>query len=130
MTLLSPAMQDVYRRLSVPQAMGGMLRIRTSPEFKVVRSYGRVVPDERYENLYHVVATDPHSCAVFDFEYANTDGFSGNVESPPVIQMVFQYSVLAPALSQPPGEPLGSANGSSQDVSRADSGALRYTDLV
>lgn len=51
-------LQDVYRRLSQPQASSGILRLRTSPEFKVLRYYGRLFADPQVDNLHHVIGCD------------------------------------------------------------------------
>ncbi|DBB07884.1 TPA: hypothetical protein ACH3X3_009279 [Trebouxia sp. C0006] len=87
--------QDIYKRLSCPIALDGMLRIRTSPEFSVSQAYGQLFQDEQYENLVHITACTPHSTFAFDFQYANAAGFATTVDSPPMVQMVFQYSLLA-----------------------------------
>ncbi|KAL0031778.1 hypothetical protein WJX79_006935 [Trebouxia sp. C0005] len=86
--------QDIYKRLSCPIALDGMLRIRTSPEFSVSQAYGQLFQDEQYENLVHITACTPHSTFAFDFQYANAAGFATTVDSPPMVQMVFQYSLL------------------------------------
>jgi len=75
--------------------LDGMLRIRTSPEFSVSQAYGQLFQDEQYENLVHITACTPHSTFAFDFQYANAAGFATTVDSPPMVQMVFQYSLLA-----------------------------------
>lgn len=77
--------------------MGGLLRLRTSPEFKVVRSYGHLFPDDQYDNLYHIISCDPHDSFAFDFEFTSSDGFEVHGGGPPFVQMVFQYTVLVPA---------------------------------
>ena len=87
-------LQDVYRRLSSPRALQGMLRIRTSPELKVSRAYGQLFQDEQYDNLVHITACSPHSSFAFDFQYSNAGGFATSADAPPMVQMVFQYSVL------------------------------------
>ena len=61
--------QDLYRRLSAPQALGGLLRMRTSPDFRVARAFGHLYPDDQFENLFHVISCDPQDAFVFDFEY-------------------------------------------------------------
>lgn len=86
--------QDIYRRLSSPLAVEGMLRIRTSPEFKVSRAYGQLFQDEQYDNLVHITACSPHSTFAFDFRFTSAGGFATTTDSPPMLQMVFQYSLL------------------------------------
>lgn len=39
--------QDVYRRLTASAALGGLLRVRLSPELRVARAYGPLAADER-----------------------------------------------------------------------------------
>ena len=63
-------MQDVYRRLSAPQALGGLLRVRTSPDFRTARAFGHLYPDDQYDNLFHVISCDPQDAFAFDFEFA------------------------------------------------------------
>jgi len=62
--------QDVYRRLSAPQALGGLLRVRTSPDFRTARAFGHLYPDDQYDNLFHVISCDPQDAFAFDFEFA------------------------------------------------------------
>lgn len=88
--------QDVYRRLADPCAMAGLLRLRTSPEFRVVNAYGHLFPDERFENLCHVIACSPSSAFAFDFDYTGPAGFSSESNTPPMLQMAFQYTVAVP----------------------------------
>jgi hypothetical protein len=40
--------QDVYRRLTGGAALGGLLRVRVSPELRVARAYGPLAADERW----------------------------------------------------------------------------------
>ena len=91
-------LQDVYKRLSSPAALQGMLRIRTSPEFKVSRAYGQLFQDEQYDNLVHITACRPDSTFAFDFQYTTAAGFATTADAPPMVQMVFQYSMLVPTL--------------------------------
>ncbi|KAL3139738.1 hypothetical protein ABBQ38_004043 [Trebouxia sp. C0009 RCD-2024] len=86
--------QDIYRRLSTPLAVEGMLRIRTSPEFQASRAYGQLFQDEQYNNLVHITACSPHSTFAFDFRFTTAGGFATTADSPPMVQMVFQYSLL------------------------------------
>lgn len=87
-------LQDIYRRLSTPLAVEGMLRIRTSPEFQASRAYGQLFQDEQYNNLVHITACSPHSTFAFDFRFTTAGGFATTADSPPMVQMVFQYSLL------------------------------------
>ena len=60
--------------------------------------------DEQYENLAHIISCDQQTCFVFDFQFTSTDGFSSAADSPPTVQLVFQYSLLVPkeAAAEPP----------------------------
>lgn len=87
--------QDMYRMLSRPYAFGCILRLRTSTEFRPSRSYGHFFPDPQYENVQHIICCDVHSTYAYDFEFANTTGFSRESE-PPVLQIAFQYTVVVP----------------------------------
>ena len=66
--------------------------------------------DEQYDNLAHIISCDQQTCFVFDFQFTSTDGFSSAADSPPTIQLVFQYSLLVPqeaaaaAAEQLPGQ--------------------------
>ena len=87
----------MYRRLSSPCALNGLLRVRTSPEFRVARSYGQLFPDERYDNLAHIVACNASTAFAFDFEYTSAAGFGASAGNPPLLQVAFQYSAVLPA---------------------------------
>ncbi|PKU60093.1 protein transport protein SEC23 [Dendrobium catenatum] len=87
--------QDMYRMLSRPYAFGCVLRLRTSSEFKLGRSYGHFFPDPQYENVQHIICCDSFATYAYDFEFANTSGFSRHSE-PPVLQIAFQYSIVVP----------------------------------
>eukprot|EP00884_Botryococcus_braunii_P002587 jgi/Botrbrau1/12329/Bobra.4_3s0002.2 len=120
--------QDVYRRLSMPTALAGLLRVRTSHEFRCARAYGHLFPDQEFENLAHVIACDPHAAFVFDFEFASAGGFSLAPDEPPVVQMVFQYSLLVPLEE---GEVLGSGTlGEAPSEGTASATPARGTDPV
>lgn len=49
----------MYLRLGSPCATAAILRVRTTPHFKAVRHYGRLLPDPAIPDLHHVVAADP-----------------------------------------------------------------------
>lgn len=68
--------------------------MRTSPEFKVTRAYGQLFQNEQYENLVHIAACQPNSTFAFDFQFTSAGGFATTIDSPPMVQMAFQYSVL------------------------------------
>ncbi|ONK71291.1 uncharacterized protein A4U43_C04F6960 [Asparagus officinalis] len=87
--------QDMYRMLSRPYAFGCILRLRTSSEFKLGRSFGHFFPDPQYENVQHVICCDSFATYAYDFEFANSSGFSRHT-GPPVLQIAFQYSIVVP----------------------------------
>ena len=60
----------MYRRLSAPQALGGLLRVRTSSDFCTARAFGHLYPDDQYDNLFHIISCDPQDTFAFDFEFA------------------------------------------------------------
>lgn len=93
--------QDIYRRLGAPLARGGLLRLRTSPDFRVARAFGHLFPDDQFENLFHIISADPNDCFAFELEYAKASGLNNMEGMSPVLQMVFQYSILLPQ-PQPP----------------------------
>ena len=111
--------QDVYRRLSEPCALAGLLRLRASPEFRIARAYGHLAPDARYDNLHHVIAAGPGSSFAFDFEYAGAAGLSPERGGAPFLQMVFQYSTLAPSLAHAHGDSGGGAGEGNGDGAAA-----------
>lgn len=92
-------LQDVYKRLTTPFAFDGLLRLRCPPEFRVAAAHGHITPDPRHENLLLCGGCTPHDCMVLDLEYVKPSvGFSRRTEAQgtPVLQLVFQYSVLVP----------------------------------
>ena len=88
--------QDIYRMLSRPKAQGGVLRLRCSSEFQVVRAYGHFFPDAQYDNLYHIISCDAFDAYTFDFDFTGHSGFGRNPDQAPYLQMVFQYTVIIP----------------------------------
>lgn len=85
----------MYRMLSRSYAFGCILRLRTSSEFKIGYSYGHFFPDPQYESVQHIICCDPFATYAYDFEFANSSGFSRHTE-PPVLQVAFQYSIIVP----------------------------------
>lgn len=76
--------------------MAGLLRLRTSPEFRTSQAFGHLFTDEQYDNLAHVVACEPSTTFAFEFAYTKAAGFSEARDNPPMIQAVFQYSAVLP----------------------------------
>jgi hypothetical protein len=64
------------RQLSAAQGYHGLLRIRTSSNFKVKQGYGPVAKSATENDLYHVSACDAMTCLAFDLEFDNSSGFS------------------------------------------------------
>jgi len=80
-----------------------MLRLRTSPEFWVARSFGQLFPDGSYDNLAHVVACDATTTFAFDLEFTRTAGFSEAKDNPPMLQVFFHsLSLPLPFTPLPP----------------------------
>eukprot|EP01052_Picozoa_sp_SAG31_P021192 SAG31_NODE_1626_length_7710_cov_28.409933_7_plen_384_part_00 len=92
--------QDVSRELSRQRAVQGLLRLRTSPDFRVAHAFGHLSPDSEYENLYRVVGCDPHSTFAFDFEFNDTTSFE-QADASPRVQMAFCYCRRKPGSGSP-----------------------------
>ncbi|XP_057534078.1 protein transport protein SEC23 D [Amaranthus tricolor] len=88
--------QDMYRMLSRPYAFNCVLRLRTSSEYKIGRSYGHFFPDPEYENVQHIICCDSYATYAYDFEFSKVEGFSRHASEPPMLQVAFQYSVVVP----------------------------------
>ncbi|GLT63882.1 hypothetical protein SLA2020_364130 [Shorea laevis] len=88
--------QDMYRMLSRPYAFNCVLRLRTSSEFQPGHSYGHFFADPQYENVQHIICCDSFATYAYDFDFANTTGFSRHVSEQPVVQIAFQYTVVVP----------------------------------
>ncbi|GFR45227.1 hypothetical protein Agub_g6624 [Astrephomene gubernaculifera] len=98
--------QDVYLRLSAPAAWCGEVRLRTSPQFRVVRHYGRLLPDPTIPDLHHVSAADPSDAFAVDFDFTSPSGFSGSAASlPPTLQIAFRYTALVCVKKQQQPQP-------------------------
>ena len=86
--------QDVYRRLGTPRATHGLLRLRTSPEFRVVKGYGLLRADPHHDNLYYTPSSNPETTFAFDFDYESAQGFVADSESRPYVQIAYQYNQI------------------------------------
>ncbi|KAH8945942.1 hypothetical protein BDL97_12G067200 [Sphagnum fallax] len=72
--------QDLYCMLSQPYAFGcGLLWPFLDPQ---------------YGNVQHIICCDQYATCAFDFGFSNSSGFTRNQDSPPVLQLAFQYSIL------------------------------------
>eukprot|EP00029_Vermamoeba_vermiformis_P002105 TRINITY_DN12499_c0_g1_i1.p1 TRINITY_DN12499_c0_g1~~TRINITY_DN12499_c0_g1_i1.p1 ORF type:complete len:738 (+),score=204.83 TRINITY_DN12499_c0_g1_i1:52-2265(+) len=88
---------DITRQLSAAQGYHGLLRIRTSPNFRIKQCYGPALKDTAEADLYHVPACDAMTCLAFDLEFDNSSGFSHNLpDAKPSVQTAFAYSYLEP----------------------------------
>jgi hypothetical protein len=70
--------QDVFNALSRKRAMQGMLRLRTSEEFRTARAFGHLTPDSQYDNLYHITACDEDASFAFDLDFADASTFQSD----------------------------------------------------
>ena len=78
------------KRVRTPQALCALLRVRTCPEVKIGRLYGKAQADRDHENLWHLVAAAPHDSLAFSLELAASRGFiarSGDRTPQPCIQV-------------------------------------------
>ncbi|KAL3752313.1 hypothetical protein ACJRO7_013033 [Eucalyptus globulus] len=109
--------QDMYRMLSRPYAFGCIMRLRTSSEFRQGHSYGHFSPDPQYENVQRIICCDSYATYAYDFEFANTIGFSRHTSEPPVLQIAFRYTVVVPP-QELADSSTGSGNRSSYSLKR------------
>nr|XP_024383708.1 protein transport protein Sec24B-like isoform X2 [Physcomitrium patens] len=114
--------QDLYRMLNRPYAFGCILRVRTSTEFKAATAYGHYFPDPEYDNVQRIICCDQFATYAFDFEFNSSSGFTRNMETPPILQMAFQYSILVP---RDGGTNTSQANGNPSNVP-VSSGSQAY----
>lgn len=61
------------------------------------RCHGNATPDPHYPNLFRVPACGPADTFALDLRHASSEGLADPGAGTPVVQLVFQYSVLAPA---------------------------------
>lgn len=87
---------DVFRRAQTRRAVNCMLRVRTPRELHVGRTFGPLLPDPQFEDLYHMGCCDPHQTVGFDFEFDSSEGFSSRVGmgsmGTPCVQVAFAYT--------------------------------------
>ncbi|CAD7704802.1 unnamed protein product [Ostreobium quekettii] len=86
--------QDLYRHLSSPHAQNCLLKVRTSPEFRVARLYGRVFKDPMYDDVYHMMSCDAFDVVTVDFEFVHKEGFGNPPAAVPTVQVAFQYTTV------------------------------------
>ena len=85
---------DVYKQLTSPFASQGLLRLRTSPQLTLSRSYGAAIQDARMQDLFHVAGCHEDTTVAFTFEYASSAGFDDGSSSQPMLQVAYTYWVL------------------------------------
>lgn len=109
--------QDLYRRLSVPHARAGLLRLRLSRELRAARLYGRLFPDPAHEGLYHIIAADATDTFAADIEHISAAGLSLPDAVAPTLQIAFQYSAVTQRRGEVP--PPASSDGDGADAGNA-----------
>lgn len=72
-------------------AQSCLLRVRTSPGLKISRAYGRVLRDPRFDEIFHMLSSDPHQTVCMDLEHTSRKGL--DPETTVTIQVAFQYSI-------------------------------------
>lgn len=105
------------RRLSTPKALSGMLRVRTCPQVKVSRCYGRLYPDQQYGDLFHVPCCDPGQAFVFDFDHVGGGVYDERFQHV-TLQVAFQYSQVVAVGSGPGGQGLPASTSSNSSSSK------------
>jgi len=84
--------QDIYRIITRPMGLNGLLRIRTSNTFEISNAYGPLRASPIYENLYHLAAMSPSSSVTFDFAFSNPHGFFQHRHvQQPCLQLAISY---------------------------------------
>jgi hypothetical protein len=94
--------QDLYKRAAEPRALRCLLRLRASPELRVVGPLGaRLARDAAAGDLFCLPAAGPGDALCLELEHARASGFA--TRATPVLQAVLQYSRFAPAPPAAPG---------------------------
>ncbi|WIA11779.1 hypothetical protein OEZ85_011873 [Tetradesmus obliquus] len=109
--------QDLSRRLATPKALSGMLRLRTCPQLKVTRCYGRLYPDQQYADLFHVPCCDPGHSFVFDFDHVGSGVYDEKFQQV-TLQVAFQYAQVVAVGSGPGSRGMPASTGSSSSSSK------------
>ena len=78
--------QDLFRHLSMVHAQACLMRIRLPPQLKIAKSYGRLMRDSLYEDLYHIISCDPYETFSLDMEHTE------QLVAPISLQIAFQYT--------------------------------------
>ena len=76
------------------------IRLRTSSDYLVANTYGDSFRDDKkYKGLYHVARMEKADAFAFDFDFSSKIGFGDEDDisvaenSPPILQMAFEYTV-------------------------------------
>ena len=78
--------QDLFRHLSMVHAQPCLMRIRLPSQLKIAKSYGRLIRDSLYEDLYHIISCDPYETFSLDMEHIE------ELVAPVTLQIAFQYT--------------------------------------
>lgn len=89
-----------------------MLRLRTCPQLKVTRCYGRLYPDQQYADLFHVPCCDPGHSFVFDFDHVGSGVYDEKFQQV-TLQVAFQYAQVVAVGSGPGSRGMPASTGSS-----------------
>ena len=87
-----------FKRFSEEQGFHSLLRIRTSGEFEIDKSYGHMISDKYHEDLFHIQSCDSWKTFAFDFKQ-NVNAADRYSTRPYVIQLAFAFSYLPAASS-------------------------------
>ena len=81
-------MQDVFRRLAAPSAVGGLLRLRASRGVAVAQPFGPTLQQPGAPDVYRLPSCDGGTCLAFGLDHEQ----QGPLQGPLVLQMAFQYT--------------------------------------
>eukprot|EP00190_Bangiopsis_sp_CCMP1999_P003758 CAMPEP_0198731786 /NCGR_PEP_ID=MMETSP1475-20131203/32135_1 /TAXON_ID= ORGANISM="Unidentified sp., Strain CCMP1999" /NCGR_SAMPLE_ID=MMETSP1475 /ASSEMBLY_ACC=CAM_ASM_001111 /LENGTH=742 /DNA_ID=CAMNT_0044494793 /DNA_START=137 /DNA_END=2362 /DNA_ORIENTATION=+ len=85
---------EVCLALERPVAVGGVMRLRTTPDFLVSKCYGAgIVPDLEIPDLYRVNVQGISHTVAFFFQFSGIDGFRG-CQLPPCAQVAYKFIEL------------------------------------
>jgi hypothetical protein len=99
-----------------------MLRLRTCPQLKVTRCYGRLYADQQYADLFHVPCCDPGHSFVFDFDHVGPGVYDEKFQHV-TMQVAFQYSQVVAVGSGPGSHGIPPSTGSSSSKLQATAAA-------
>jgi hypothetical protein len=99
-----------------------MLRLRTCPQLRVTRCYGRLYADQQYGDLFHVPCCDPGHSFVFDFDHVGSGVYDEKFQQV-TLQVAFQYSQVVAVGMGPGSHGLPPSTGSSSSKVQAAAAA-------